>query len=158
MIEKNKRKKIVIYTDGACSGNPGKGGWAAILICDYVDKNGITKQAIKEISGSEKDTTNNRMEITAVIEALKLLKIESDVEIYTDSKYVMEGATKWMSNWIKNNWKTSNKKPVKNIDLLEQLSELLQKHNIKWQWVKGHSTNELNNRVDKLARSQCDKE
>lgn len=140
-------KKVVIYTDGACSGNPGKGGWCAILI---YDNNGI--QVRKSISGSKNDTTNNQMELTAVIEALNMLKEPVDVQIFTDSKYVMEGATKWLNGWIKNNWKTSGKKTVANQDLWKKLLPLLETHSINWNWVKGHSDNEFNNKCDEIAR------
>lgn len=138
-------KKVTIYTDGACSGNPGPGGWGAVLICDGVQK---------EISGAQKDTTNNIMEITAVLEALKLLKFECEVEIYSDSAYVVNAFNqKWIQNWQKNHWKTSSKEPVKNRELWEELYDLTQKHNTTFIKVKGHSDNELNNRCDYLATS-----
>ena len=148
-------KKVIIYTDGACSGNPGNGGWGAILLCDTLDKNGKKQVFKKKISGGEKNTTNNKMELTAVIEGLNTLKVRCDVEIFTDSKYVMEGATKWMSNWMKNNWRTADKKPVKNIELWQKLNELLLKHNVVWHWVKGHADDSLNNEVDLLARNKA---
>ncbi len=138
-------KKVTIYTDGACSGNPGKGGWGAILIY------GNNK---KEISGYSELTTNNKMELQAVIEALKLLKRQCEVDLYTDSVYVKDGITKWINNWKKNNWRTSKKDDVKNKELWVELDELTQKHNINWNWVKGHADNELNNRVDELARQE----
>lgn len=138
-------KKVKIYTDGACSGNPGKGGWGAVLI--YGDNK-------KEISGYSELTTNNKMELQAVIEALKLLKRQCEVELYTDSVYVKDGITKWINNWKKNNWKTSKKEDVKNKELWIELDNLTQQHNIKWNWVKGHADNELNNRVDELARQE----
>ena len=135
---------LEIYTDGACSGNPGAGGWGAIL------RYGQTE---KELSGAEADTTNNRMELTAVIEALKALTRNCEIVIHTDSRYVMDGVQSWLPNWKKNNWRTSNKKsPVKNIDLWQQLDELLSKHQIRWIWVKGHNGHPENERVDKLAR------
>lgn len=138
-------KKVTIYTDGACSGNPGPGGWGAVLICDGVQK---------EISGAQKDTTNNIMEITAVLEALKLLKFECEVEVYSDSAYVVNAFNqKWIENWQKNHWKTSSKEPVKNRELWEELYDLTQKHNTTFIKVKGHSDNELNNRCDYLATS-----
>lgn len=138
-------KKVTIYTDGACSGNPGPGGWGAVLICDGVQK---------EISGAQKDTTNNIMEITAVLEALKLLKFECEVEVYSDSAYVVNAFNqKWLENWQKNHWKTSSKEPVKNRELWEELYELTQKHNTTFIKVKGHSDNELNNHCDYLATS-----
>jgi len=135
---------IKIYTDGACSGNPGRGGWAAIIIND---------KKIEKISGSHNNTTNNRMELTAVISALKFVT-DQDLEIYTDSKYTKDGIEKWISNWKKNGWKTSNKQDVKNKDLWNELDKLNQKKNVKWNWVKGHSENKYNNMADELARSE----
>ena len=140
--------QIEIWTDGACSNNPGKGGWGAVL---------IYKNHRKEISGSHNDTTNNRMELTAVIEALKTVKKDIPVKIYTDSKYVMEGITKWINSWKKNNWRTADKKPVKNSDLWQELDKESQKHQISWQWVKGHAGNELNEIADQLARNAIKK-
>ena len=138
-------KEVIIYTDGACSGNPGPGGWGAILI--YGDK-------LKEISGASKETTNNIMEITAVLEALKLLKVECDVKVYSDSAYVVNSFNQgWIYNWIKNNWKTSNKEPVKNQELWKELYGLTKKHKVEFIKVKGHSDNEYNNRCDFLATS-----
>ncbi len=138
---------VEIFTDGACSGNPGVGGWGAILRYGNVEK---------ELSGGEENTTNNRMELNAVIEALKALKRECDITLYTDSRYVMDGVTKWLPNWQQNGWKTANKKtPVKNIDLWQELESLLQKHRIKWIWVKGHNGHPENERVDRLARDQA---
>ena len=138
-------KKVTIYTDGACSGNPGKGGWGSILI--YGD-------VVKELSGGEDNTTNNRMELKAVIEALKALKSPCDVEIYSDSAYVVNAFTqKWIDNWIKNNWKTADKKSVKNVDLWQELLVLIKTHNVTFKKVKGHSDNELNERCDKLAKA-----
>ncbi len=135
---------IEIYTDGACSGNPGAGGWGVILRCGETEK---------ELSGGEKETTNNRMELTAVIEALKALKRKCEITLYTDSRYVMDGVTQWMPNWKQNNWKTTNKKSaVKNLDLWQELDRLLPAHKIKWVWVKGHNGHPENERVDKLAR------
>ncbi len=135
---------IEIFTDGACSGNPGPGGWGVILRYRGTEK---------ELSGGAPETTNNRMELTAVIEALKALKRECDVVIHTDSRYVMDGVQQWLPNWKQNGWRTSNKKsPVKNVDLWQELDSLLQKHNIRWIWVKGHNGHEENERVDKLAR------
>jgi ribonuclease HI len=135
--------KTVIYTDGACSGNPGRGGWGALL---------IYKENKKEINGGEIFTTNNRMELIAVIEALKLLKRSCNIEIYTDSQYVKKGVTEWLVNWKKNNWKNSQKEEVKNKDLWVELDKLLKNHNIEWNWVKGHAGNIYNERVDFLAR------
>lgn len=139
----NNSEKIIIYTDGACSGNPGKGGWGAILMIN---------QHFKEISGSQNHTTNNQMELKAVIEALKIIKKSYLIEIYTDSKYVMDGITKWINSWQKNNWLTADKKPVKNIDLWKELASLTKNHQISWHWVRGHSGNKYNEMVDKLAR------
>ena len=140
-------EKIVIYTDGACSGNPGPGGWGAILM--YKDHK-------KEISGGNKETTNNIMEITAVIEALKLVKenFEAKIEIYSDSAYVVNAFNNgWIYNWRKNNWKTASKEPVKNKELWEELYNLTKKHKVNFIKVKGHSDNEYNNRCDELARN-----
>ena len=135
--------KYKIYTDGACSGNPGPGGWGAVII-DQDDKQ-------KNISGSEKNTTNNRMELLAAIMSLKKIKTNSEVVIFTDSTYVKNGITEWMKNWKKNGWKNSNKKPVKNKDLWMKLDKLCEANNVTWKWVKGHSTNEFNNLADELA-------
>ena len=134
---------IKIYTDGSCLKNPGNGGWAAII---------CTKDEMKKISGSEQDTTNNRMELMATINALKEVNSEDLIEIYTDSKYVKNGITDWIHNWIKNNWKTSNKEDVKNKDLWVQLHELSNNSKIKWNWVKAHAGNPLNEEVDLLAK------
>jgi ribonuclease HI len=134
--------KITIYTDGACSGNPGPGGWGAILTSGKHEK---------EIYGGEKDTTNNRMEMMAAIRALQSIKKPSEVDIYTDSAYLKDGVTKWLFNWKKNGWKTANKKPVKNMDLWQELDIALATHKIKWHWVKGHSGNVGNERADVLA-------
>ena len=138
-------KTVTLYTDGACSGNPGPGGWGALLRCRGVEK---------ELSGGEKETTNNRMELTAVISALAALKTSFDISLYTDSKYVMVGISRWLPNWKKNGWKTSNKKsPVKNVDLWQRLDELAGGHEIRWIWVKGHAGHAENERVDELARN-----
>ena len=138
-------EKVIIYTDGACSGNPGPGGWGAIL---------MYKDAKKEISGGMKNTTNNIMEISAVIEALKCLKVESDVQIYSDSAYVVNAFNQgWIYNWIKNKWMTSGKEPVKNKEIWQELYELTKKHKVKFIKVKGHSDNEFNNRCDEMARN-----
>lgn len=138
-------KKVTIYTDGACSGNPGPGGWGAVLIYGEVKK---------EISGAKENTTNNIMEITAVLEALKLLKEECEVEVYSDSAYVVNAFNQgWIYNWQKNNWKTASKDPVKNKELWEELYSLTKKHKVTFNKVKGHSTDELNNRCDYLATS-----
>ena len=134
---------IKIYTDGSCLKNPGNGGWAAIICTDY---------KVKKISGSEKDTTNNRMELMATINALKEVNSDDLIEIYTDSKYVKNGITDWIHNWIKNNWKTSNKEDVKNKDLWVQLHDLNNNSKIKWNWIKAHAGNPLNEEVDLLAK------
>jgi ribonuclease HI len=135
--------KYKIYTDGACSGNPGPGGWGAVILEE--DKNQ------KNISGNEKDTTNNRMELMAPIMALKKISTNSKVVIYTDSKYVKNGITEWIKNWEKNGWKNANKKPVKNKDLWIKLDNLCKDNKIIWKWVKGHSSNKYNNLADELA-------
>ena len=138
--------KVQIYTDGACSGNPGPGGWGAILMYD---------DHKKEISGYNSSTTNNIMEITAVLEAVKLLKFPCELEIYSDSAYVVNAFNqKWIYNWQKNNWKTADKKPVKNKELWEELYSLLEQHKFEFIKVKGHSDNEFNNRCDFLATNE----
>lgn len=138
-------EKVIIYTDGACSGNPGPGGWGAIL---------MYKGAKKEISGGSKETTNNIMEITAVIEALKCLKVESDVQVYSDSAYTVNAFNqKWIYGWMKNGWKTANGDNVKNKELWQELYLLTQKHKVEFIKVKGHADNEYNNRCDELARN-----
>ncbi len=135
-------KTIEIYTDGACLGNPGKGGWGAVLICgDY----------IKKISGFKAQTTNNQMELAGVIESLKIIKNPLPINIYTDSKYVKDGISEWIFSWKKNGWKTSQKKPVKNLELWQELDLLVQKYQINWHWVKGHSGNKYNEMADQLA-------
>lgn len=135
---------IDIFTDGACSGNPGPGGWGAILRSGKHEK---------EISGGEAATTNNRMELMAVIRALQSLTKPSVVTVHTDSRYVMDGATQWMKRWKANGWKTSDKKPVKNNDLWLVLDEATAPHQVTWRWVKGHSDHVENNRADELARA-----
>jgi ribonuclease HI len=140
-------KEIIIYTDGACSGNPGPGGWGALL---------IYKNTRKTISGGEKLSTNNRMELTAAIEALKTLKEPCRVSLYTDSKYVQQGASLWMKKWQLNNWR-KGKELVKNDDLWKALAAEIYKHQIEFHWVKGHSDNIENNLVDELARDACAK-
>ena len=137
--------KFKIYTDGACSGNPGKGGWAAVILDGRNQSN---------ISGSENKTTNNRMELTAPIMALKKIKIRSEITIYTDSRYVKDGITEWIKKWKLNNWKSSNKRPVKNKDLWVKLDNSCRNHNISWKWVKAHAGNKFNNLADELAVSK----
>ncbi len=136
-------KQIEIFTDGACSGNPGLGGWGAVLRYKDVEK---------EISGAAEATTNNRMELLAVINALKLLKTTCEADIYTDSQYVMKGATEWLAGWVKNSWRTADKKPVKNSDLWQEIYHLNKQHVLHWHWVKGHAGHPENERCDLLAR------
>ena len=138
----------IIYTDGACLGNPGNGGWAAII---------IEPSGEREIVGCEESTTNNRMELKAVIEALKEIEVNSQISLFSDSKYVIDGITKWIKSWKMNNWKTSSKKEIKNLDLWMDLDDLTSKFRISWNWVKGHSTNEYNNKVDRLARKEAER-
>lgn len=139
MADKNV---VYIFTDGACSGNPGPGGWAALLRWNGQEK---------ELTGGEAETTNNRMEMTAVIMALEALKKPSTVELYSDSKYVLQGITEWMPGWKARAWKTADKKPVKNQDLWERIDSLISPHTIHFHWVRGHDGHEENERVDKLA-------
>lgn len=142
-------EEVIIYTDGACSGNPGPGGWGSIL---------MYKDNIKEISGSLKDTTNNVMELTAVIEALKLLKFKCKVKLYSDSAYVVNAFNqKWIYGWLKNGWKNSSKEPVKNKELWEELYSLTQMHTVEFIKVKGHADNKYNNRCDEMARNAINK-
>lgn len=133
---------VIIYTDGACRGNPGPGGWGVVL-----SYKGVTK----ELSGGEAETTNNRMELMAAIQALEHLNRPSVVRLYSDSNYVLKGITEWMTGWKKNGWKTSAKKPVKNQDLWQRLEHAMGRHQIHWQWVKGHSGDKGNERADALA-------
>ena len=135
--------KVVIYTDGACSGNPGPGGWGAILIYGAKEK---------ELCGGEPGTTNNRMELMAAIQALEGLKRACRVELHTDSRYVMDGISQWISGWKARGWKTAAKAPVKNVDLWKRLDEARLRHQVDWRWVKGHNGHELNERADALAR------
>lgn len=139
-----KTKVVEIFTDGACSGNPGPGGWGAILIWG---------EHRKELSGGEAQTTNNRMELTAVIEALDALKKSSRVALYTDSAYVKNGITSWIHGWKQNGWRTADKKPVKNVELWQRLETAAHRHEIEWHWVKGHAGHPLNERADELART-----
>lgn len=140
-------KQIDMYTDGACSGNPGPGGWACVLVYG---------EHVKQLAGGAKETTNNQMELTAVIEGLKQLKHPCRVHIYTDSKYVMDGAEKWLEGWKKNGWRKADKKAVLNSGLWQELDRELQKHEISWTWVKGHAGHEQNELVDSLAREQSE--
>ena len=138
---------MVIYTDGACRGNPGPGGWGVVL--------GFRDQQ-RTLKGFAAETTNNRMELTAVIEALRALTRSCEIELNTDSKYVMQGITEWLENWKRNGWKTAAKKPVKNVDLWQQLDEELQHHRVHWRWVKGHSGVAGNEHADQLANQAID--
>ncbi len=148
MTRSNRNNNFIeIYTDGACRGNPGKGGWGALLIAG---------KHRKEMHGGENDSTNNRMELTAAIEALNALKKRSRVVLHTDSKYVMDGINEWMPNWKKRGWKTAAKKPVKNKDLWQALDEAAARHDIDWRWVKGHDGNPGNERADELANLGID--
>ena len=134
---------VIVYTDGACSGNPGPGGWGAVL---------MHGKKRRELSGGEKETTNNRMEMMAVIRSVQVLNRSCLVHIYTDSTYVMKGMTEWIVSWKKRGWKTAGKKPVKNVDLWQELETVLNGHKVKWHWVKGHSGVPENERADELAR------
>ncbi len=135
-------KRVEIYTDGACSGNPGPGGWGAVLRYGEHEK---------ELSGGDAETTNNRMELTAAIEALKALKKRSVVDLYTDSKYVQQGVKEWLAGWKAKGWKTASKKPVKNKELWQELDKMMQEHNVTFHWVKGHAGHPENERADRLA-------
>ena len=134
---------VTIHTDGACSGNPGPGGWGAILKFGDVEK---------ELKGGEAHTTNNRMELMAAISALEALKKPCTVDLYTDSQYVRQGITGWINGWKKNGWRTADKKPVKNVDLWQRLDAALKTHDVRWHWVKGHAGHDENERADQLAR------
>ncbi len=140
----NNTNKVTIYTDGACSGNPGPGGWGALLIFG---------EHVRELCGGKSETTNNQMELMAAIEALSALKRPCEIDLHTDSIYVKDGITKWINNWKKNGWRTANKKPVKNIELWQALDDALRCHQIHWHWVKGHTGHPLNERADELARA-----
>ncbi len=140
-------KVVTIYTDGACRGNPGPGGWGAFL--EYGDNQ-------RTLHGGENPTTNNRMELTAVIKALEAIKVNCQIELYSDSKYVLQGITEWMPNWKKRNWLTASKKPVQNVDLWQELDSLVADHEINWHWVKGHSGDPGNERADQLANKGID--
>ena len=143
------KHKLVAYTDGACSGNPGPGGWG-VLLQAFSDGN-VVKE--RELSNGERLTTNNKMELRAAIAALEILDRTSEITIITDSKYVMNGIQTWLAGWKKNNWKTASKKPVKNEELWKRLDLLCEQHEVNWKWVKGHAGDRGNERVDKLARS-----
>lgn len=139
--------RVKVFTDGACRGNPGPGGWGAILY--YGDHE-------KELYGGEAETTNNRMELMAAIQALETLKRDCEVDLTTDSQYVRKGITEWMTNWKRNGWRTANKKPVKNADLWKRLDLATQEHKVTWHWVKGHSGHPENERADELANRGTD--
>ena len=143
------KHKLVAYTDGACSGNPGPGGWGVLLQAFSDDR--VVKE--RELSNGERLTTNNKMELRAAIAALEILDRTSEITIITDSKYVMNGVQTWLAGWKKNNWKTASKKPVKNEELWKRLDLLCEQHEVNWKWVKGHAGDMGNERVDKLARS-----
>jgi ribonuclease HI len=136
--------RVVIYTDGACKGNPGPGGWGAVL---------MSGEHRKELHGGERETTNNRMELTAAIQALAALKRPCVIDLYTDSQYVRQGIMEWIHQWKKRDWRTADKKPVKNVDLWQALDEQIVRHQIKWHWVKGHAGVPENERADELANS-----
>jgi len=140
--------EIIAYTDGACSGNPGPGGWGVILQA----KDGLVLIKERELFGGEKDTTNNRMELIAAISCLESLEKPTKLTLFTDSNYVKGGITEWMKTWKKNEWKTAGKKSVKNVDLWKRLDKARQKHNVTWKWIKGHSGQTENERADELAR------
>ena len=140
-------KQVIIYTDGACRGNPGPGGWGALIKFETAEK---------EIFGGQPDTTNNQMELSAAIEGLAALKEPCSVELFTDSKYVMDGITQWIQNWKKNNWRTAAKKDVKNKELWQKLDQLISQHRVQWHWVKGHSGDEGNEIADLLANKGID--
>ena len=140
-------KEVHVFTDGACRGNPGPGGWGALLRFNGQEK---------ELWGGEPDTTNNRMELTAAIEGLKALKESCKVDLTTDSKYVLQGITEWLENWKKRGWRTADKKPVKNVDLWQALDEQVNRHQVTWHWVKGHSGHRENEIVDQLANRGID--
>jgi ribonuclease HI len=139
---------VMLFTDGACSGNPGRGGWGALLRYGAAET---------ELSGSEPATTNNRMEMLAVINGLESLKKSARVRIYTDSQYVMKGMTEWLAGWKRRGWKTADRQPVKNVDLWQRLEAALAPHRVEWQWVRGHSGHPDNERVDQLARAAIDR-
>ena len=143
VIMNKNNKEICIYTDGACEGNPGRGGWGAILCSDGHEK---------EISGAQEYTTNNQMELMAVIKAIEAIKAKRPIHIYTDSQYVQKGMVEWLEGWKAKGWKTAQKKPVKNKELWQKLDEIQQGYDISWHWVKGHAGHEMNERADQLAK------
>ena len=147
MSEDTQLKRVTLFTDGACSGNPGPGGWGVLMI--YGD-------ARKTLNGGEVQTTNNRMELTAAIQALESLTRSCAVDLYTDSQYVRQGITQWMHGWKRNGWKTADKKPVKNADLWQRLGDAVKRHQVEFHWVKGHAGHEGNERADQLANQGVD--
>lgn len=147
MTQQPKRKKVELFTDGACKGNPGPGGWGAILRMGRHEK---------ELSGSDPETTNNRMEMTAAIMALRALTEPCDVLLHTDSRYVIDGITKWVHGWKRNGWKNASRKPVRNADLWHELIEAAARHQVEWEWVKGHDGHPENERADRLASDAAD--
>lgn len=146
-MSKEKTSRVIIYADGACKGNPGKGGWGALLIAGGHEK---------ELCGGENDTTNNRMELRAVIEALGILDRPCDVTVYTDSQYVQKGISEWIHGWKARGWKTTAREPVKNVDLWQTLDAAQARHRIEWRWVKGHAGHPGNERADRLANRGVD--
>jgi ribonuclease HI len=148
LLMEKPRKQVAIFTDGACKGNPGPGGWGALLRMGAHEK---------ELVGGEAETTNNRMEMRAVIEGLNTLKQPCDVDVYSDSKYVIDGITKWIHGWKKRGWVNAAKKPVANAEMWRELDEATRRHNITWHWVKGHSGHPENERVDALASNEADR-
>lgn len=148
MSKQADKKHVKIYTDGACSGNPGAGGWGAILVYGGTEK---------EISGGEKETTNNQMELMAAISALEMLKMPCIVDLYSDSTYVLKGISEWLPAWKARGWKTADKKPVKNVEYWQRLEQAAAPHSVKWHWVKGHNGHSMNERADELARSAIPK-
>ena len=147
-MSENSDKKVTIHTDGACDGNPGPGGWAAVL---------RSESHTRELTGGEPATTNNRMELQAAISALTALKQPCEVTLFTDSEYLRQGITEWLSRWKANNWRTVDRKPVKNDDLWRQLDEVASRHSINWQWLKGHAGHPDNERCDQLAGTEIQK-
>jgi len=143
-VTRRSKPRVVIYTDGACSGNPGPGGWGAVLIAG---------RHRKELAGAEAATTNNRMELLAAISALEALKGPSIVEVHTDSQYLRDGVTRWIHGWKRNGWRTADKKPVKNVELWQRLDAAQGRHEVSWHWVRGHAGDALNERADELARA-----
>ena len=141
--------ELFAYTDGACSGNPGPGGWGVLMIA----REGETVVKTRELNGGEADTTNNRMELLAAISALEALKRDTEITVVTDSAYVKNGVSQWIHGWKRNGWKTADKKPVKNVDLWQRLDEVRARHRVTWEWIKGHAGHPENERADELARA-----